>query len=79
MQRFDMYIGQLSVAFRLHGVYISLFNFAAIFQHGAANAGFLSEFKQGAEQPTSSNHIASEKLFTISITHKLVSYNIRKT
>ena len=61
LQHLDMYIGRLSAAFRLHGVYMSLSNFAAIFQYGAADAVIPSEFNQDAEQPADVNHTASEK------------------
>lgn len=63
LQHLDMYIGRLSAAFRLHGAYMSLSNFAAIFQYGAADAVILGEFKQnmGQLQPSEVYHTASEK------------------
>ena len=55
LEHLDMYIGRLSAAFRLHGVYMSLSNFAAIFQYGAADAVIPAEFGED------SRHTASEK------------------
>lgn len=63
LQHLDMYIGRLSAAFRLHGAYMSLSNFAAIFQYGAADAVIPGEFKQntGQLQPSEVYRTASEK------------------
>lgn len=58
-----MYIGRLSADFRLHGAYMSLSNFAAIFQYGSADAVIPNEFKQstGQLQPSEMYRTASEK------------------
>ena len=63
LQHLDMYIGRLSTAFRLHGAYMSLSNFAAIFQYGAADAVIPGEFKKNTEprQILEVYHTASEE------------------
>ena len=50
LEHLDMYIGRLGAAFRLHGAYMALSNFAAIFQYGVADAVLPREFKQDAGQ-----------------------------
>ena len=63
LQHLDMYIGRLGANFRLHGAYMSLSNFAAIFQYGAADAVIPGEFKQssGPIEPSAAYRTASER------------------
>lgn len=51
LEHLDMYIGRLGASYRLHGAYMSIANFAAIFQYGVAGAVLPGEFKQDAGQP----------------------------
>ena len=63
LQHLDMYIGRWGMDFRLHGAYMSLSNFAAIFQYGVADAVIPSEFLKGAgqQEPTDAKQSAFEQ------------------
>ena len=67
LQHLDMYIGRLGVNFRLHGAYMSLSNFAAIFQYGAADTVIPGEFKQGSGllEPSEAYCTASERWIAV--------------
>ena len=63
LQYLDIFIGQMSTAFSLLGAYMSLSNFAAIFQYGATDAVIPGEFEKsmGSPQLPEVYHAASKE------------------